>query len=350
MPLFGFFDIKDRTGGTVYLFEGERLVREINFILKDDFSISPEDVIPALADSSLSLPLTLLNFRLLKFPFGELDKIRQALPFELEGIVLKNVEDIVMDAYPVSETDTTYKVAVVYAEKNPLKNILLSLKALKAEPRVITSLELKGISASGKSIEEALLEHDVPRGEARLALAREEIVNPLINLRRGELAYTKEKEEMKRSLRLASVLSALILLVFSATLGLRIYDLKKERAAIDSRMRRSYRQIIGQDPPAGASPSTILRAKTRELEERRNFLKGLPALDIMKTLTGKRPPAILFNEIEMTRERITLRGEAPTIAEVEGLKTQMAGEFREAQVVETRTSGDKVTFTLSLRI
>jgi len=346
----GFFDIKDRTGGTVYLFEGERLVHEINFALKDDFSISPEEIIPALADSYLALPLSMLNFRMLEFPFGEMDKIRQALPFELEGLVLKNIEDIVMDAYPVSETDTTHKVAAVYAEKNALKKVLDSMKAFNAEPRVITSLELRDISVSGKGMEDALLGHDIPAGDARISLARQEIANPLINLRRGELSYTREKEELKRSLKLSAILSALILVLFSATLGLKIYGLNRERAGLDSNVRRSYRQMMGQDPPAGASPSAILKAKTRELLERKKFLSGLPALDIMKSLTAQRPEAITFNEIEMTGERITVRGEAPSIAEVEGLKGEMAGEFSEAQVVETRTSADKVTFTLSLKL
>jgi type II secretory pathway component PulL len=345
----GFFDIKDKNGGTLYLFEGERVAREIPFTLKEDFSISPTETITGLADSYLSLPVSMLNFRTLEFPFGELDKVRQALPFELEGLVLKGTDEIVMDAFPVSQTDTTYKVAAVYAEKNALRKMLDSLSALNTEPRVIGSIELREIKDSGKSIQEALMEHSVPGGEGRVVLAREEMAAPLINLRRGPLAYTREKEEMRRSLRLSAILMGLILMVFSATLGVKIYALNKERSEVDNYIRRSYTQTLGQPPPAGASPSTILKSKIRELEERKNFLSGVPALKIMRSLTALKPQGMAFNDIAMTKERVTVKGEAPSIAEVEGLKQKMSRDFKEAQIVETRTSEDKITFTLSLK-
>lgn len=346
----GFFDIKDKKGGTLYLFKGGNPAREINFTLKDDFTIVLQGALPSLEESFLSVPVSLLNFRVLEFPFGETDKIRQALPFELEGLILKNVQDLVMDAYAVSETETSFKVMAVYAEKSVLLPMIDSLRAVKADPRVITSLDLRYIKDSGKDLSEALLANEIPEGEERIKTAGEEIANPLINLRRGELSYTKEKEQTTRSVSLAIKLSALILIVISAYSGIKTYRFNTESRAIMDSMRESYRKAIGQYPPAGVSPATILKSKIKEASMRKEMLGGLPALRVWKDLTELRLKQTVFNEVDMDANGILVKGEAPSLSDVETQRNAMLKKFSSAQVVETRTSADKVNFTLSMKL
>ncbi|MBF0123335.1 MAG: hypothetical protein HQL21_08045, partial [Candidatus Omnitrophica bacterium] len=52
----------------------------------------------------VSLPLTDLSFRILKFPFGDKSKIRRVLPLELENMLLLKADEIVYD-FRVKKTE-----------------------------------------------------------------------------------------------------------------------------------------------------------------------------------------------------------------------------------------------------
>src|SRR5208282_1575967 len=56
-------------------------------------------------ESYLSLPLSLLNFRVLELPFSDMKQIMEVLPFELEAMILGGSSGVAFDAYPLGESN-----------------------------------------------------------------------------------------------------------------------------------------------------------------------------------------------------------------------------------------------------
>ena len=62
----------------------------------------------------MSLPLSSLNFRVIDLPFSDKDRIREILPFELDGMILGGAEKVVFDDIIVGTSDNKYQVLAVY--------------------------------------------------------------------------------------------------------------------------------------------------------------------------------------------------------------------------------------------
>jgi type II secretory pathway component PulL len=307
--------------------------------------LEKDERMPRASEAVLSLPLSMLNFRFVDFPFGDAAKIRAALPFELEGLVLKGLDEIVFGfVMPGKETAGPAKVLAVYADKKLVSGMIGPLADIGAEPRIVTSLELGHIARSGEALAEALMEPAIPAGDERAEAALAEAQPPVVNLRTGELAYRKEEERFRRSLRKTAVLAALVFLMIIIGFGARAHFLKKEADALEARLKSRYAEILPIGVPASEA---ALEAKISQLKREKEAIGGIEAVEMLSALTGSRVKEAVLREMEMDSKGIVIRGEAPTLAAVEAQRGSLALRFRKAELLESETlSGKSVSFTL----
>jgi type II secretory pathway component PulL len=353
------FDVRDSSGGRVYLFENGDPAGEISFSIGPG-GVSLENPLPhGIKQTVLSLPASMLNFRLLEFPFTDVEKIRRAVPFELEGLVLKDIGEIIFDVVPygqngggISRPDGS-RVLVVYAEKSFLRGLIGSLSSLGAEPRAVTSLELRDIIARGADLGQALLspEEAAPAGspEARAHLAAGELADTVLNLRRGELSYTKETEEFGRSLKKTLILAGLLLLVLALKFGTDAYFLRKQAGNIELGIKQTYEKVLGQKPQSAAAVSISLKAKVNDLQKQEAELSGISPLSVLQDLTALKPRSVFFREIRMDAGPLTIKAEGQSIADAEATRNALRARFRHAEVLDTKSAEKTVLFTLRLQ-
>ena len=117
-------------------------------------------------------------------------------------------------------------------EKTKLRDIIDIFSSVGLEPASITSIDLR---FSSKNIE-MLFENSAQGEEIRAEAAREELVNPLINLRQEKLAYKGDINRIKRSLRFTGTLVLVLLLILGFDLTLNLISLKKENTLLAKKL------------------------------------------------------------------------------------------------------------------
>ncbi|MDA8089895.1 MAG: hypothetical protein M0Z61_06705 [Nitrospiraceae bacterium] len=357
-----FFDLKDAKGGTVFVFDGKKgQFSSMPFTIDaEGKKLSIEEQLPAVEDVRLALPLFMLGFRLLEFPFPGMEKIRHALPFELEGMVLKGLDEIVWDVIPVGHAEGTQRVLAVYTEKKALRGILNSFKQVSLEPSVVTSIELTHVldaqvlndNETGADISEALLSPPPSGLEERAALAQAELARqkPTINLRAGELQYTKPREEFGRRMKTAFVLVSLLLLIFSIKSAMGLYFLNKEAGAMERQMKRSLSNMMPGRGEGNMEVSLMeLEGGLTELRREQAGFGGVSPLEALKKLSLHKAGGVVISGISMNAQGMTLKGEARTLSDVEAEKNAISQDFDQVNVLETNQSGNTVLFTLRIK-
>ena len=198
----GFIDLhRVRHGkltGLLYVFKGDRGGYELD----ESFDYSVDNV-PALPSESgdireyvVSVPLEVLNFRVLKLPFSDKGKIMKVIPFELEGLIMGGAESIVFDASVLGGGGDAFDVLVTYVEKKTLGDILNLLSAQGIDPQTVTSLELRARKEKGADDIALRLMNPVEiHPEERIRAAKDELSGYTVNLRTGPFAYTRDREK-----------------------------------------------------------------------------------------------------------------------------------------------------------
>jgi type II secretory pathway component PulL len=278
-----FFDLKGE-GLSVYILTK----KGSSYQLKDTLLASAKgeglfDIprkLEGIGDSYLSLPLDLLNFRVLELPFSDKERIREVLSFELDGLILGGTEGIVFDASILGESNGRSNVLVSYITKEELKKHLERLGSLKADPRIVTSIELAfavGSPSSRESITELLLDPEPLGEEDRKSIAIKEIESPTINLRRGELSFTADVQKTKKGLRITAILGILLALVFLFDVGARIITTKREIASAKEEIRKTYLSVFPQDKKI-VSELYQMKSHLKELKEKESAYIGVDPL------------------------------------------------------------------------
>ncbi|MBS1113402.1 MAG: ral secretion pathway protein [Nitrospirae bacterium] len=333
-----FVDIKEQEAGK-YTFE----VRGNSYEIKEqkEFPLSDSHDLPADAVSDnmetvyLSLPLSSLNFRVLDLPFSDKERVREVLPFELDGMILGGADGAIFDAVTVGKTENTYQVLAVYIEKNRLRDILAKLRVHGIDPVCITSLELK------HALMEFSLSKLVPpvfiSKEERIPLAIEEMKKPTVNLRRDEFSYTRDVEKTRKSLKVTAVFIIMILLILSADILFRIISSKQEIALLRNEIRKSYLEIFPGEKNI-VNELHQLKSHVKELKGREGVFIGVKPLNVLSELAQIEREGARFNEVTIDRESMTLRGEARSLSTVQQLQEKLKKYFDEVAISDSRAS------------
>ncbi len=333
-----FFDIKKGELET-YIFE----VKQGRYEIKDskkypvhnryDFSIDglTEDV----ENAYLSMPISSLNFRVIDLSFSDKDKIREVLPFELDGMILGGTDKVVFDDIIVGKSNDKYQVIAVYVEKTVINDILKKLRSYNIDPKFITSIELKNILKEF-SLAKLLTPEEI-KDEDRVALAIEEIKKPTINLRRDEFLYTRDIEKTKKSLRVTALLVILLVLILSADLLLKIISTRQEITSLKNDMRKKYQDIFPGEKNI-QNELYQLKSHMKELKNKEEFFVGVNPLNLLLNLSQIDKQGFDFNEITADRRNLTLKGESPSLSDIQQVKVKLERFFDEVNISDSRSS------------
>jgi len=345
-----FIDIADNRLNT-YVFDA----RQGRYELKEsrDYPLSGKydfasDMMPGgIEDVFLSLPVSMLNFRVMELPFSGRERIREVLPFELEGMILGGTDKALMDGIVVGKTDSKYQVLAVYIEKNVIKDILGKLNSFGVDPAFITSLELAKIVkdfSPGK-----LLSFPSIDANERIELAREEMRYPSVNLRRGEFAYTRDVERTRKSLRTTVVLAIFVCIAVSANLFFQIAATKNEVAGLKRDMLKSYRELFPQDKNI-MNVLYQLKSHMKELSGKEALFIGEDPLNLLWKLAQADRASAVFYEITTDKGMLVLKGEARSLGDIQKIKDNFGTLFDDVNIADSKASAQgRMLFTITAK-
>ena len=345
-----FIDIKEGELST-YLFEvkgGKYEIKENKkYPLSGEYDFSFDAVPEGVEDSYLSLPLGILNFRVIDLPFSDKDRIREILPFELDGMILGGSENVVVDNIVVGTSDNKQQVLVVYLERTALRKILEKLKLYGVEPVFATSIGLRPVLKDFTLAK--LLSPETIEEEDRITLAAEEIQAPTINLRRDEFSYTRDIERTRKSLRVTAILFIMIALILTADVVFKIVSTRAEIVSAKSDLRKQYQEIFPGEKNI-MNELYQLKSHMKELKGKEAVFIGVDTLDLLSKLSQVDRHGAVINEFTADKINITIRGEAQSLSHIQMLQNKLKNAFDEVNISDSRASAQgRMMFTITAK-
>ena len=350
-----FFDLQER-GLSVYSLKksGKSWIPAdtVSISLGENYSFSLAKKFTDVDESCLSLPLSLLNFRIIELPFSDMKKIRELLPFEIEGLILGDPKDFVFDARVLGKKNENFEVLVAYLSKDILRKILNSLKTAGFDPRVATSLELAyllGSSPSGEEVMSKLVRPGPLPGFDRMPAVSAEMENTTLDLRRDEFTFSADADRTRSSLKITSALVLLLLLVFLSDTVMTIISVRRESQALQDDIRKTYLSMF---PGEKKITDEIYQTKAhiKELKDKESAYIGVSPLLLLLDLSRITAPGTAFTEVTVARELIVLKGECSSMSDAQRVKNDLEGFLTDVNISETKPSlQNRTMFTITAK-
>lgn len=248
-----------------------------------------------------------------------------------------------------------------------LDNVGLGVAFLEAEEISVEEVHFSGWDNDKEALEEMfrgarLVPLDLPGGiapEAAEALALSMLLDKglagtIVNFRRGEFEYTKERDAFRRKLRLTAALCASLLVLAGADFYVRYRGLTIELEAYRQSLRASYQELFPGERNV-TDPVYQLEAKLKAVEKEAASLgSGGRSLDVLKSVAVAVPDGlgVKIDEFSMANGRITAKGEAQTFNGANSVKEslQKAG-FTDVAMGETRAKpGGRTSFSINAQL
>ena len=343
----------DWTGSdlALYIFEkirsGYKLTGKESIPLdgEPDSSILAPLVKAGIQDIHLSLPLDLLTLREQSFPFGDSDKIRDTIDFELEGVLLGSTDDYSIDHIIIESDSNSCKVLAVCLEKKKLKNIIEIFSSAGLDPKVITSLDI--CIRGGRT--EDLFEETISDPEARAEAAALELSAPSINLRQEEMAYTGDIERFKKSLRFPAVFVLILVLILGLNTSINLMVEKDKHTLLTAGTERVYRSIFPKEKKI-FDIERQLTGNIKILKKKKAILMGVPVLDLLRKIAERNSSGVTLNEFNADGNNVIIKGTARSFEDVDLLKNDLLTIFQEVKVMDSGTGADNlINFTIIMQ-
>ncbi len=303
----------------------------------------------------VSLPATILDFRILNFPFSDKEKITKAIPLELDNYIIGDPEEIIFDSIILGGDDTSVEVLVAYARKEGINHVLTQLARKNIDPRVITSIDLQTVVKTGEgsdregfrgSIAEHLIGLKKWDQNQRISAAAQELTKPTIDLRIGQFAYKKDAEKIGKALRITFLLAFLLALVVHASIMFQAVMMKKEVATITSDMRGSYSSLFPSDKKT-IDVLNQLKSHIREIEEKSDTLTGITALQFLMDLSKRRDSYTVYTDIQIAKSLIKMKAETSSMDDLSKIEKKLSEFLLDVSVSDVKTSAHgKILFTV----
>jgi type II secretory pathway component PulL len=316
---------------------------------------SDQEALEGIDEFYVSIPLTILDFRILNFPFSDREKIRKIIPFELDMLIMSGSGDIVFDTIILANTGEAVEVLVAYLSKEVLQELLARLSGLKIDPQIVTSIDLQDVvqalrekreQCASTSLAELLenpMNLDIPR---RLEQAKQEISSPLINLRSGPFSYRKDTEKTKRAFRLTVFLSILLAVIIHTGLITQTMMLKRETSSISHKMRSVYTHLFPTDRKV-IDELYQLKSRYQGMKEKNTLLTGLDPLRFLADLSQRMEPNVAYTDIYLEKGLIKMKAEARSMDDLSNLSAKLSGFLSGVSISDVRpTDQGKVLFTV----
>jgi general secretion pathway protein L len=209
----------------------------------------------------------------------------------------------------------------------------------------VAPLELAGPAAAG------IAPADAPAYALALALAvraQQGSRSPRLNLRRGDLAFTRDFEHLKGRIGRLAVYAGLVLLLGFASAGVKAFALSRQEAALDRALCDAQQKIIGRCYPNFEEAQAVLRGRGTPGAT----LPRVSAVDLFAELAERTPPDVplRFERIEVTKDKLHLQGTTDAAENVDRIVAALKGSrcFGDARSGGARRRGTEGKFEFSI--
>jgi general secretion pathway protein L len=209
----------------------------------------------------------------------------------------------------------------------------------------VAPLELAGPAAAG------IAPADAPAFALALALAvraQQGSRAPRLNLRRGELAFTRDFEHLKGRIGRLAAYAGLVLLLGFASAGVKAFALARQEAALDRALCDAQQKIIGRCYPNFEEAQAVLRGRGTPGAT----LPRVSAVDLFAELAERTPPDVplRFERIEVTKDKLHLQGTTDAPENVDRIVAALKGSrcFGDARSGGARRRGTEGKFEFSI--
>jgi general secretion pathway protein L len=171
---------------------------------------------------------------------------------------------------------------------------------------------------------------------------------PRMNLRRGDLAYTRDFEHLRgRAVRLG-IYAGLVLLLGLVSSAVRIFDLSRYEALQDKALCEATQKLAGKCYEDFDVAVSVLRGKGTAAAA----IPKVSAVDVLTELSQRSPAdvPVRYDRIEITRERLHLQGTTDAAENVDKIVAALRASrcFGDARSggARRRTGDQKFEFTV----
>jgi general secretion pathway protein L len=169
-----------------------------------------------------------------------------------------------------------------------------------------------------------------------------------LNLRRGELSYTRDFEHLKGRIARLGAYAALVVVVAILSAGVKVFALSRQEAALDRALCDAETKIIGRCYPNFEEAQAVLRGKSGTGAS----LPRVSAVDVLAELSAKNPEGIVvrFDRIEITRDKLHLQGTTDAAENVDRIAASLKSSrcFGDARSGGARRRGNDGKFEFSI--
>lgn len=365
MRKIGFIDIHPRDAASSSGPEQEGLEWQDNaliYIFKDysgryelDETLEySSDAVPAdIAEFYVSVPVELLNFRIINLPYSDKEILRKVIPLELENLTMVNPQDIVFETVLLNGTGSKFDVLVVYAGKSSLDDLIGKLALKNIDPRIITSIDLRKIIQAGTAGEPISAGHLANLGRPvefnRVSAAGEELSTPTINLRTGSLAYTKDIAKIRRNLKKTAILGILLAIVINAGIVFNLVMTKKEISSHKKEIRNMYTSLF-PDEKKIADELYQMKSHISGMKEKSDALTGVNPLNFLLEISQKPAEGITYSEIQLEKGFIKMMAEATSMEAVDRERRRLSEYLSDVSVSNVKpVSNGRIFFTVAAK-
>ena len=361
MKKIGFIDIHPRSAGglpgilsrgeegqeagdiLIYLFtrDGE----EYRFEKTLEYASHPETA--DIGEFYLSIPIEILNFRILKLPFTDKEKLQKVIPFELDNMITGGSASVVFDAIILERDEESAEILVAYVERKTLENLLTKLARRNMDPRIVTSLDLRSVVGAGKEgITGRLLNPEKLEAADRIDAAKEELSAYTLNLRTGPFVYTRDTEKMWKHLKINAVIGIVLALVIHADLIFRTISTGREVSVIKREMRAAYAGLFPGEKKI-ADELYQMKSHIKDMKKNGDLLLGVNPLQFLMDLSMKKSGDVAYNEIDLEKGLIKLKAEAVSMKAIDQAKVRLSEYLSDVSVSEVKPAANgKIFFTV----
>jgi general secretion pathway protein L len=171
---------------------------------------------------------------------------------------------------------------------------------------------------------------------------------PRLNLRRGDLAFTRDFQHLRGKLARLGAWAALVFLLAMVSSGVKVFALSRHEALLDRALCDTTQQLLGRCYENDELAVAALRGKG-------SLAASIPrnsALDIFTELSARAPQdvQVKFDRIEITRDKLHLQGVTDAAENVDRIVTGLRGArcFGDARSggARKRSTDGKFEFTI----
>lgn len=270
-------------------------------------------------DIRLYISIDAFSMRKCVLPHLESEKMREILPFEMEGLFLSPSASLLFDFYPLG------------ASEKGTEGLVFALKKEMAEkyiaPFVTAGLNITSLSPVW---DDRLTEYGADK---------ELFYKTALNLAPTGLTGEKNKRKTRDAYRTAFLYTAAVLLVFIAGLSVRYFLILKKEARIKKEVSAVYVSLFpGQKMPPDLYYG--VQSKLTELKQNYRAFKGIEVLEILKSISESSRQGVRVKEITMDGNSVMLKGEGTDFVSVDQFRDGLKKSFIEVKLLETKNMPD----------